>query len=838
MSRIQPLLFQQNHIDVLVRRFHELRLSYDALGANPDPVQLAHLRRSSACVLLQAPTGIGKTLMACELMASFSPDDKVLWLWFAPFTGVLSQAKATLKAQAPSLTQLDLDADRQVEKLTPGAIFVLSWQTVATKTKESRLARLNSDGGMAIDGLIAQARAMGYRIGVVVDEAHHGFVKAPEAGKFFSHVLAPEYVLLMTATPRDGDAVRFAEQTGYRIGGPSEWASVTRAEGVDAQLLKLSVKAARFISPSADDAALIEFEEVALSECAAMHRLIKSTLAVAGIGLTPLMLVQVPNGAESLEKARDYLISKLRFPETAVRSHTAEEPDPKLTALANDPAIEVILFKMALATGFDAPRAFTLAALRGTRDRDFGIQVVGRIMRVHRLLQGRMLTLPPVLRYGYVFLANSSAQEGLLDAAAQINAMPGQLASASPSTVVTLIAGEPSVQVALPGQSLTLLPQIGAGMVSGNTGVAASAPSSTSSGASIATAPALAGTQAGLFQGLAVPPGQASVLTQGFASTTALTMAFELDAQSPMVFTYSLKPGSPASFVTEHLPKTPDDLEHRLASLIDFGGVLGDRFRVKARLVESTQDVFTSASPDYKDVWATVSAKAIAEKARQIALEFVDVDRRELLSELKARFREAIINGGQELPETEEDLTRQLELVLVRNQRLVRDAHKRLRAEQVTTAVVHLPLAIVGMMPLTPAKRNVFGVFPEDMSPQEREFAELLDSSKDVIWWHRNSVRKPDSVALYRWNDGIGFFPDYLVGVAERTEGDGIALSEVKGPQLQQYDKLKAGAVHARYGRVFMAGKTGADGGFRLWRLANEQLVDDGPFEVQRMRFS
>ncbi len=836
MSRISPLGFQTEHVDVLVERFNALRLSYDALGSSPNPAQLSQLRKEGACVLLQAPTGIGKTLMACELMARFSPNDKVLWMWFAPFTGVLAQAKATLKRQAPSLTQLDLESDRQVEKLTPGAIYVTSWQTVATKTKESRLARQSGDAGIAIDELIAQARHMGYRIGVVVDEAHHGFVRASEAGRFFANIIAPDYVLLMTATPRDADALRFAEQTGYRIGGPSEWASVTRAEGVEAQLLKVSVKAARFIAPSADDAQLIEFEEVALSECAVMHRLIKSTLATAGLGLTPLMLVQVPNGGQSLAKAREYLVTKLQFPEKAVRAHTSDEPDPSLAALADDPQVEVILFKMALATGFDAPRAFTLAALRGTRDKDFGIQVVGRIMRVHRLLQGQMLTVPPVLRYGYVFLANSAAQEGLLDAAAQINAMPDQLASAAPSTVVTIVAGEPAVQVIQPGQSYSLLPSTAP---AGTTpaGTAPAAGSGTPTSAPGAPAGPLSGAQPSLFQVLATG-SPAGALTQGFSEATPLTTAFELDAQNPASYSYALKVGSPTSFVTEQLPKAPEDFEHRLASLIDFSTVLGDRLKVRSKVVERTTDVFAAASPEDKDVWATVSAKAIAEKARQIALEFNDVDRRELLTELKTRFRAAIVNGGHDLPATEEELTRQLELVLVRNERLVRDAHKRLRAEQVRTAVVNLPPTIVGSTPLTPAKRNAFGVFPEDLSRQEREFAELLDTSDQVLWWHRNTVRKPDSVALYRWRDGVGFFPDFIVGVDQRVEGEGIALSEVKGPQLQQYDKAKAGAVHSTYGRVFMAGKTGTDGGFRLWRLAGEQLVDDGPFEVQRMRYS
>jgi hypothetical protein len=141
---------------------------------------------------------------------------------------------------------------------------------------------------------------------------------------------------------------------------------------------------------------------------------------------------------------------------------------------------------------------------------------------------------------------------------------------------------------------------------------------------------------------------------------------------------------------------------------------------------------------------------------------------------------------------------------------------------------------------LAPALRNLYGVFPDGMGPSEREFAEMLDTLAEVLWWHRNPSRKPESVALYRWADGTaGFFPDFVVGVRERMEGDGIALSEVKGPHLQQYEKAKAGARHLHYGRVFMVGKTGATGGFRLWRLtADQQLVDDGPFEAQRMRHS
>lgn len=93
------------------------------------------------------------------------------------------------------------------------------------------------------------------------------------------------------------------------------------------------------------------------------------------------MLVQVPDGKAAIEKARRYLIDVLKFHEDAVRVHTADEPDANLLALVHDPAVEVLLFKMAVALGFDAPRAFTLAALRGA---DATGRAHGRPLRHHR----------------------------------------------------------------------------------------------------------------------------------------------------------------------------------------------------------------------------------------------------------------------------------------------------------------------------------------------------------------------------------------------------------------------------------------------------------------------
>ncbi|MEN9311649.1 MAG: hypothetical protein RLY77_1774, partial [Pseudomonadota bacterium] len=446
--------FQKTIREGINARLDNVRALYQQMAA-ATPARIDEARRRDAAIVLQAPTGSGKTLVAVEAMREASRGERILWFWFAPFTGLVEQSRRVIGAQAPELRLLELDSDRQLDAVRDGGVFVVTWASLAARSAESRRARQSGDIGTAIDAIIALAREEGLRIGCVVDEAHHGFQRAAQARSFFSDVLKPDYALLMTATPRDADMPAFERATGYYIGEPQDWASVSRFDAVAAGLLKEGVRMVRFIARDGDTAQLVDFEHLALRECATMHRRIRTELDAAGIGLTPLMLVQVPDGKAAQEAARRYLIDEMHFDESAVRVHTADEPDPDLLSLANDPSVEVLIFKMAVALGFDAPRAFTLAALRGARDAGFGTQVIGRIVRRHVLLQHR--TLPAMLQQGYVFLANSESQEGLLQAAAQINALSTQAPELGTQTVVTVIGDTAQIQVARSGEPMRLL---------------------------------------------------------------------------------------------------------------------------------------------------------------------------------------------------------------------------------------------------------------------------------------------------------------------------------------------------------------------------------------------
>jgi type III restriction enzyme len=418
----------------------------------------------NGCVLLEAPTGAGKTLMAGLIAEAFARPDhphnaRIVWFWFTPFSTLVEQAKGALKRDFPGLRVRDLASERVAYSAQSGDVFVTTWASVAARNADTRKLRTSGDLSLALDDFIPGLRQADFRIGVVVDEAHHGFTSATEAVRFYRDIMRPDFTLLITATPDDADVEKFRKAAGI---GELHRHRVSRKDAVDAGLIKEGVQCIAYLAPNHQET-LGDIPATALAEGWHTHNAIKKQLAEMGINLTPLMLVQVGNkgnaGTSAIQEAKTRLL-ELGVPEDVIAWYTADEPNDDLLAVALDESKEVLLFKMAVALGFDAPRAFTVVSMRGAKDTDFGVQVVGRILRVHRRLQSRVLdqSLPELLRCGYVFLAEAESQGGLIGAGEKINAIQTELSGISPYTLLVRVAGENQVQVIRNGQT-ALLPQ-------------------------------------------------------------------------------------------------------------------------------------------------------------------------------------------------------------------------------------------------------------------------------------------------------------------------------------------------------------------------------------------
>lgn len=756
-------------------------------------------------LLFEAPTGTGKTLMAGHVAERISQGANVeglppvIWFWIAPFAGLIEQAVRTIRSEFDTLRPKSPTIDRDPGDLASGDVFVATWSGLAVANELSRKARTGTEVLPSIDDLIAYARSQGFAIGVVIDEAHHTFRGQTQAYAFYKDVLAPELTILVTATPRDRDIDSFIKAMSVshlrRI-------TVSRQQAIDDRLIKEGVKVAVFKAPS-DVQGLIDFKKTALKQAVATHAKIKQKLADAGTTITPLLLVQVDSEPGSVEQATQWLKDlgfRTEGDSGLIRSHTADEPDPYLSTIAADESVEVLIFKLAVATGFDAPRAFTLASFRPSRDEDFGVQIVGRILRVDRRLQ-TMKNLPRELNYGYVFLSDNTGQTGLSDAAQRINAVKTELASvASNVAVVAIGEDEPIAQMTIRGQLSFFQETSNRHATSGESEDSEDDLFSTANPTGRSGHPSL---QDFLFDAwdLTSPQGEPASKPSKQKSEVGL-------------FTYPLRSdtGAPPAFRRAMLSLDNVDVVRSIVARFRFDkDALLVAQRNATTILKEELEIFLNRKDRPEEIRADLAQKEIDAKAQQALFKADDsdvIDVRQLHAELTEQLRKELQREGIDHLDTEEKLRAGLHKILaLRPLQLKRAISEAVSQYTVSELADPIPSQITSFEALDPARLNLYGVFPGDLNTWERPFAEYLDDdlTGTVCWWHRNPPKKPFSVFMPLPGQP-DFHPDFVVGVKDRLRGGGILLMETKR-DINDQDRnavVKAQAAHPDYGKVMM----------------------------------
>lgn len=794
MSQTIPRPFQLTAIESGLQIFAECKRLLDV---SPDATSGAAAVSQHGKLLLEAPTGAGKTLIAGHIVERFSASESVVWFWFAPFKGLTGQTASALRSELPGLRLRELAEDRQSADSRTGDVFVTTWQTVATRVKDSRNVHRPGEQNLTIEQLVAALRQRRLRIGVVVDEAHHGFFGVStetQAMRFFREVLQPEYTVLVTATPDDADIERFKESLGIR---QLNRITISRREPVEEGLIKEGIKCVAYFAPPNQEA-LVDYEEVALRDGVALHNKLKEELKKTGVDLTPLMLVQVDSKDRSIERAKEKLLA-LGFNETQIAVHTAQEPDSGLLALANDETREVLVFKMAVALGFDAPRAMTLVSMRASRDEDFGVQIVGRILRVHRRMQGRARAkkLPESLRYGYVLLADAEAQTGLDLAGQRINRLQTEYAKVSPTTAIVQIGDQLHVQVLPPSGQMCLLP------LNAPPGLSATLPQMLENGDG---APQLAEPAGNFTLQLLIGDYLAQIPRPDEFKPT-----LQVDA-TPAIrtsrgFSYPLREDVPRRFKTQRVSADTDVTEEDCAqrfmiSSAEILPALVGNVKVETRTLEVfTRQIelgFTNAAMD-RDQAARIALKILTKNEAFDAREL----RRALLRKLKTTLREIAMDQADD----DQKVGHMLNLILCARPDLLYKAQKAALAMHCDVAQTEegLPNALETDSPLPASRLNVYRVMPPELNTWEHPFAELLDRDTQNIvrWWHRNLPHKPWSVQVVLDN-GRGFFPDFVIGIEGRKYEDGGLLADPKFFFEITQEQPKTYARHPTYGRVLI----------------------------------
>ncbi|MHA1215613.1 MAG: DEAD/DEAH box helicase [Candidatus Hodarchaeales archaeon] len=352
--------------------------------------ELLEYSESKICVF-KSPTGSGKTLMVAEFLkrlVTHRVDDKKLSFIWISVNKLHDQSKNKLEKYYEDSRVLRCSEfdDLDDKKIGENEILFFNWQSI---NKKDNIYIRENEKDNNLSNIVENTKEEGRDILLIIDESHH--TAKAEKSKEVIEAISPKITLEVSATPQIKDISRIVEVDFEEV----------KAEG----MIKTEVS----INPEIDKLKLNKksTDELVIS-CALKKRLeLLKGYQKEGSNVNPLVLIQLPDSKKGVLDRKEDIIDLLRekFNITVKNRRLAiylSDKDSKVN-LENiekaDNETEVLIFKQAIALGWDCPRASVLVLFRDWKSIVFSIQTVGRIMRMPEFKHYDS----DVLNKGYVF---------------------------------------------------------------------------------------------------------------------------------------------------------------------------------------------------------------------------------------------------------------------------------------------------------------------------------------------------------------------------------------------------------------------------------------------------
>lgn len=350
-------------------------------------------------LVFKSPTASGKTIIMAQFLKQLVEDREIKghlsFIWAAPRKlHIQSREKLERYFEESRALKCSFFEDLDDRKIDENEILFFNWESI---NKADNIYIRDNEQDFNLSNVLERTKEEGREIILVIDEAHHHATS--ELSQRLIRDIMPKLTIEVSATPV--------------ITSPDEMLNVpledVKAEGMIKKAVVLNEKFINLIKKGKIESELNSgSEELVIDVSLKKREELLKAFQKEKVNINPLVLIQLPDRIGQLEDTMKDRVIRILKDKYSISTENGKlaiwlsgEHINKENVEKNSSEVEVLIFKQAIALGWDCPRAQILSLFREWHSPIFSIQTVGRIMRMPEPDKGHYGN--DIFNYGYVY---------------------------------------------------------------------------------------------------------------------------------------------------------------------------------------------------------------------------------------------------------------------------------------------------------------------------------------------------------------------------------------------------------------------------------------------------